>query len=78
MRTTLGDVVATFEGIADRELVDEIWRLLMTGAVQWIWDPEVHTTAGLVLASDQRRAVVVVYDLGADFEVDAELLEALR
>ena len=74
----LADVVATFETNADEAVVASCRQLVAAGRAVWVWDPEVETTTGLVLADNRRRAVVVVYDLGADFELDFELLEQVR
>jgi len=75
--TTLARVVADFEEIASGSIVARCRKAVQTGQAVWIWDPEVETTAGLVLKADQKRALVVVYSEGTDFEVDDELLEKL-
>ena len=72
---TLTEVVAAFEASADPKLVARCRRLVRSGRARWEWDPYVDNTVGLVrtLLGDRRRAYVVVYDLGADFEVAEEL-----
>lgn len=79
-RPTVADAIAVFEHDADEALVAKARQLVATGDAEWILDPEVEGTFGLVKPGT-RRALVVVYApqpdvIGRerwDFEVGEEL-----
>jgi len=78
MSATLAQVVSDFEEIASGSIVARCRKAVQTGQAVWVWDPEVNGVVGLVMTSNPRRALVVVYSEGTDFEVDGELLEKFQ
>ena len=74
--TPLNTVVSTFEASAHPSVVKRCRALVKAGRARWIWDPAVENTVGLVRYDKPLAALVVVYDLGADFELSDELLAA--
>ena len=79
-RPTVADAIAFFEHDADEALVVKTRQLVASGEAEWIEDPEVDRTFGLVKPGTN-RALVVVYApkpdmIGHerwDFEVGEEL-----
>jgi len=49
-------------------------KLVADGKATWILDPEVKGVIGLAHAEDPRRAYVIVYVTGQDFEIDEDAL----
>lgn len=48
-------------------------ELLADGRAVWQWDPEVDGVLGLVHSENRRKAFMVIYDHGRDFECSDEI-----
>lgn len=65
-------------GLLDREadprVVAKALELEAAGTHLWVWDPEHEHVVGLVERIRSSKAVVVVYLMDDDFEMDEEIM----
>lgn len=60
--------------IAVPQVTERALELEAAGTHLWIWDPEHEHVVGLVERTRSSRAVVVVYLVDDDFEMDEQIM----